>query len=319
MELKGSNSCNLAASANISAYVSLLEDLGVAILDPLTGFVECPGTHLHTTPTADSHCTLYHNADGTLRFHCFHQSCADERHRAGKALRALVSGTPKPKPISPAALKLRRERERALQEAEAELLQTVLHDFAWPAVKIEADPRGRVGEPLAEQWIPVLCLFEPNDVVWVGRDLGDTGKLGHRWRFRTSEDWLNGGRYPGRYICPNAFLPGVHSRSERNVAKRCFLVVESDDPIVGRQVGAVFRFLESEKGMRLRAVVDTGGKSLHGWFEYPDPNTIKGLRNLLRVLKCDLKMFGASQPCRLPGSVRGDTGRPQRLIYFPLD
>ena len=70
--------------------------------------------------------------------------------------------------------------------------------------------------------------------------------------------------------------------------------------------------------MRLRAIVDTAGKSLHGWFDYPGDEVIEELRVVLRVLDCDPAMLKASQPVRLPGTRRKDkNGLPwQRLIWL---
>ena len=49
---------------------------------------------------------------------------------------------------------------------------------------------------------------------------------------------------------------------------------------------------------------------------FPNPEVIPSLKQRLTALKCDPSMFGASQPCRLPGAIRKDTARYQRLIYF---
>jgi len=60
--------------------------------------------------------------------------------------------------------------------------------------------------------------------------------------------------------------------------------------------------------------VDTAGKSLHGWFDFPGDGCIPTLKEHLTALKCDPNMFRPSQPCRLPGALRD--GKYQRLIYF---
>jgi hypothetical protein len=95
--------------------------------------------------------------------------------------------------------------------------------------------------------------------------------------------------------------------------ERRFVVVESD-LLTRDEVGAVFRYLV-DCGLELVAVVDTAGKSLHGWFEYPeDDEVMDELRLLLPALKCDPKMLTASQPARLPGAMRGE--KRQKLLFL---
>jgi hypothetical protein len=106
------------------------------------------------------------------------------------------------------------------------------------------------------------------------------------------------------------FHPGTISRSDSNVAVRRFLVVESDK-LTKDESGAIFCLLRHK--LKLRAVVDTGNKSLHGWFDYPDEDNVEQLKAFLPELGCDPKMFGASQPARLAGQLR-DNGNWQRLI-----
>ena len=103
------------------------------------------------------------------------------------------------------------------------------------------------------------------------------------------------------------------SRSNDNVLHRRFLVVESD-VLSKDQVGAIFGFLRNDVGMPLRAIVDTGGKSLHGWFDFPKRTVFEELQIVLPQLGCDPGLFKPSQPCRLPGVRRGD--QYQRLIWI---
>ncbi len=154
-------------------------------------------------------------------------------------------------------------------------------------------------------------MFEPEDIIWIG-ELNHTGKPLNRKNFRERDYWVDQLDELSNYICPAVYTPDVYSRADSNVAVRKFLVVESDT-LSRDQVGAVFRLLMHK--LTLRAVVDTGGKSLHGWFDCPNQDELADIKAFLPELGCDPKMFGASQPCRLAGRKR-ENGNWQRLVYL---
>ncbi|HEV2804771.1 MAG TPA: hypothetical protein VGW57_07570 [Chthoniobacterales bacterium] len=171
----------------------------------------------------------------------------------------------------------------------------------------------RIAEAPDEHFYQILGMFDDDDIVWVGRDVRDSGSEMHSCRFRPVSDWLGCRECPGPFTCPSTFKPGTYSRREANVLARKFLVIESDT-LSADDIGALFRWLQTEVGLHLRAVVDTGGKSLHGWFESPDQAVLSKLKKCLPALGCDPALFNPAQPCRLPGAKRGD--RYQRLIFI---
>ena len=119
---------------------------------------------------------------------------------------------------------------------------------------------------------------------------------------------------PGQFTCPGVFKCGIHSRSNHNVLLRRYLVVESD-VLTKDQIGGVFSWCQ--QFMRLRAVVDTAGKSLHGWFAAPGAEAEKELKAILPELGCDPSLFKVAQPCRRPGAARD--GKTQALLYLDLE
>jgi hypothetical protein len=169
-------------------------------------------------------------------------------------------------------------------------------------------------ENQTEHWKLLLGMFETDDVVWIG-ERESSGKPENAANFRTVTDWLKCEWTPGTFVCPATFKNTSFSRSNENVVERRFVVVESDE-LTRDEVGAVFCYLVAS-GMRLKAVVDTAGKSLHGWFVYPGDEVMSELRLLLAALKCDPKMLTASQPARLPGAMRGE--KRQRLMFLAND
>jgi len=122
-------------------------------------------------------------------------------------------------------------------------------------------------------------------------------------------------------MCSGVFAARSTSRSAKNVRYNRFLVVESDT-LSKPEVLAVFRWCR--QFLPLCAIIDTAGKSLHGWFDklgnphVKDPaqfkKLMKDLKRILPGLGCDDAMFRAAQISRLPGALRD--GKRQRLIWF---
>ncbi|MEO5914424.1 MAG: hypothetical protein ABIS50_09345 [Luteolibacter sp.] len=295
----------------------LLADRGIEFLCYDDGLVECPGKALHTTPSTPSDCKVYINSVGrrhVLRLHCFHSSCREIITEVNDALyRIATKGGHQPILTGAAEGSPRKKLMPTGRSMPFEhLLDMVLTHYPWPYSEISNDPIGRVLEDPELHFVHLLSLFDDDDLVWVGRDIYDSGSPGHKWRFRTPNEWIEEYKRLGPFVCPNPFKPGSISRCEKAVLKRKFLVVESD-VLTRDETGAVFRAL-NEKVCRLRAVVDTANKSLHGWFDYPTIGDARDHENLLVSLKCDPSMLNPSQPCRLPGMLRD--GKYQRLIYF---
>jgi hypothetical protein len=197
-------------------------------------------------------------------------------------------------------------------------LKTILREHSWTAADAwEISPVRLCGDP-AGDWRLLLSLFNHGDVLWIGdtkdscdEEADDRRKAYCRRHFRPVADWRKESSAPAQFTCPSAFNPGVHSRSNENVLKRRYLVVESDT-LTKDQITSVFKWCR--QFMELRAIVDTAGKSLHGWFDYPDPDVVEELKAILPQLGCDPALFKASQPCRLPGARRDD--RTQALVWF---
>jgi hypothetical protein len=202
-----------------------------------------------------------------------------------------------------------------------EILKNYACGFAYygnrsPVKIINGDPR--------DDWRLILKLFQPDDVVWIGTKKNDSANdtMPPKWieycktRFRPASDWLRGKECPGLLTCPNTFKPGSYSRRDAEVLTRRFLVLESDT-LDKNQVCAVFKW--AEQFAKLRAIVDTAGKSLHAWYQMPSPEVLGQLETILPQLGCDAAMFIPSQPCRLPGANRPETGRVQSLLYLDLE
>jgi hypothetical protein len=212
------------------------------------------------------------------------------------------------------------EKERLANRSKLSLAQIITDYGKDPADLWEESPV-RLQEDAKNDWRLLLQLFPQERVLWIGdvkdscdEHADDQRKEYCRRRFRSVRDWLLEEKAPGQFTCPSLFRAGVHSRSNDNVVSRPFLVVESDS--LGKtEVMAIFNWMR--EFMRMRAMVDTAGKSLHGWFDFPSDACLAELRVILPALGCDEALFKASQPCRLPGARRGD--KTQCLLWIDME
>jgi len=118
----------------------------------------------------------------------------------------------------------------------------------------------------------------------------------------------------GNYTCGSSFKPGSFSRCNENLNGHRFMVVESDT-LTKDEVSAVFAYLRRRLQYPLHCIIDTAGKSLHGWFDAPRNKILENrLKAGLEVFGCDPKVFTYSQPVRVPGAFR--EGKLQRLIWL---
>jgi hypothetical protein len=197
----------------------------------------------------------------------------------------------------------------------SERLPHILSSLPWSASQIYSDSPGGMLDDPEEDWRLALSLFRPDETLWIG-DTKESGSAHHAGHFRTAVQWLTEVACPkGPFILPAPLKPGVWTRTKLDVVRVPFLVVESDK--LGKdEIGAVFRWLREGLGLALCAVVDTGSRSLHGWFARPDPETLHELRAVLPALSCDGAVLRDTQPVRLPGCLRPGKFIRQALLYF---
>ena len=162
-----------------------------------------------------------------------------------------------------------------------------------------------------------LDPWKPHDVIWIG-DVWDTGGekgIGH---FKTVDDWRAQppNRYSNRFTTGSTYKPGTVDRKQASVLTPPYTIVEFDHldagPEQNRRKGAVLlNYLRPSFDLRL--VVDSGNKSVHGWFRNDDSMTEEA-KFFLRQLGADMQTMRPSQPVRLQGAVR-ENGRVQSVLY----
>jgi hypothetical protein len=94
---------------------------------------------------------------------------------------------------------------------------------------------------------------------------------------------------------------------------RRFLVIESDK-LSWKDQCAVINYVR--QFAKLRMVLGTGSRSLHGWFDMPPPEALEQLEIILPELDVDQACFTPSQPFRMPMVCHQKTGRLSMLAYF---
>ena len=280
---------------------------------PDMGFCNCPGVSKHTRLTGKRDCKVI--VSGAPTIHCFHQSCAADIERVNFQLRSQLgklrcSGLRAPLGSKAGNRKSETPARALAFRAETAACQ-VFAEYQWSMVDMSEDSPVRLnGEP-ADDWKLLLALFPPTDVLWIG-SVFQSGESFEN-HFRHCSEWLAETFAPGQFVCPNPLKAGEFSRSNRNLATLRFFVVESDT-LPKENITAVFRWLRGF--LRLRAIVDTAGKSLHGWFEFPNPDVLAELKIILPAFQCDRALFRPCQPVRLPGASRD--GKIQKLLWLDL-
>lgn len=313
------------------------------------GYCRCPGLDLHThksgpvradRPGRD--CRVYlepsaQNPRGVPSIKCVHTSCSEVVAETARRLRSEIGKAEFDKQSAPPpARPRRRTREEIEQAKEQRRLETlrarsrnalpdIIRDYPWTQAEMfEASPIS-FDDPLSEARA-VVSLFPPTDIVWCGAFADSIApediSSAHPQRiarvracFRSAADWLQDSRQPGPRICPNSMTPGSLSRSDATVQRRLFLVIEHDTLGIEEQ-GAILRWLNEAVRLRLRCVIHTGGKSLHGWFECPAPAALKELETVLSGMGFDPASFRPHQPYRLPGWQHDKTGRLSSIWFY---
>jgi|GEM_PF-322365 len=281
------------------------------------GYCTCPGINSHTTKDGNHDCMVY--IDHVPTVYCLHSSCKSAVDAKNKELRKafnesqMSEGSCKKKKLTPEQIRLIKERnEKNSIRLRAKNARCQILEDKWLYADICKDSPVAVQGNEENHWKLLLQMFPKGDVIWIG-GLYDSGKSENTNSFKTKEDWLTYPIAPSPFICPATFKPRSYKRSNESIVARRFLVVESDE-LNRDQVGAIFKWLKNRVGLRLYAIVDTAGKSLHGWFEFPDAEELEHLKLVLPTFGCDPKLFTPSQPVRLPGALRD--GKYQRLVYL---
>jgi hypothetical protein len=191
--------------------------------------------------------------------------------------------------------------------------------------------------PIRIDWTPeedtiyfLQAMFEPLDFLFIGERL-EPGIIGRN--IRTAKDWIDyfqsGGKTAPFIIvnpltgtaAPKKSGDGDTYRGDGNIKSFRECLVEFDTLSREEQI----RFWTSEEisELPIAALVDTGGKSIHGWIKTPGINSIDGWQCEIRskLYEQGLIPLGVDSACsnpsrlsRLPGHLRENNY--QRILWL---
>lgn len=219
------------------------------------------------------------------------------------------------------------ERERKRQAAQKALPELVRR-WRWDPADLRAD------SPLApeEGDCPrafLLSRFPPQSLIWTGQ-VHDSGDQRHADRWKTVWQLLHEpAKNIGPMATPSTWKPGTVSRKRENVATAPYVILDFDGPKewkprdqadLDRHIAeslAIVRWLKEDRLWSLAAIVHTGNKSLHAWFEHPGDALVDSLRPVLDLLGIDKSLIGHPEhPARLPGQVHDKSGIMSHVLWL---
>ncbi len=308
------------------ASLGARQRIAEAVLGPVdwesdaVGFRDCPGVDLHSTPSGRRDCRVM--IDGAPTLYCVHASCRAVVEDTNRRLRSEMGRAEArrdrgwcPRICSPEDIERQRQKDdkQRLAELARQKLPRLLAKFAiLPTDLWHESPTSLVGVADFDLWRWFLRIFDPADIVWIG-ETKDSGSERHATHFRPVSEWLEQGQHPGTRVAPATFKPGSFSRSKDAVAAHRLFVVESDTLTI-RQQCAVIQFVR--RFFELRAIVYSGNKSLHAYFDRVPGEALSELETILPNLGVDPAGFRPAQPFRLPGVFHAETNRGVDLLYL---
>lgn len=227
----------------------------------------------------------------------------------------------------------RRERERERirrRELAKAALPDLIERWKWDPADIWEDSPVRPEDAADAPRFFLASIFPAEGIVWTGQVYA-SGE-GHLDRWRTVEDWVASPEEEvGPMTCPATWKPGTCHRKRENIAEERFAVLDFDTiPTTGAtpstpeekvrlkaEALAITRWLREGMGWHLAAIVSTGSKSIHVWFDHPGEKAMGGLRESIAVLGIDASLIGHPEhPARLPGQVHEKTGGASRVLWL---
>ena len=224
----------------------------------------------------------------------------------------------------------RQRQDQANSSIAAAHLADIVEEYAFDEYDLWEASQVILEAPAPDDWKHFLRLWPDGGLIWIG-GVFDTGKEEHHTHFRTKEEWLTLEKPPGHRIAPATFHHGP-SRTLDAVDGTPFMVVDIDSAIgfkprshadftANKTAGrALLRWMVEKCRLHLRAVIDTGSKGLHAYFQRPPDDQIRAWQSIAESLGIDKGILTAhAAPLRLPGCLHEKTALPARLLFLDLN
>lgn len=178
--------------------------------------------------------------------------------------------------------------------------------------------------PEVDVFLLLLRLYRPDDLLFIGNRFDTT-------TVKTVREWMEEDLTPYEYIIPNPLSGDIGLTSNGTPSLRCeetvadlrFAVCEMDGRGMAEQ--AAFWQAMLDKGVPIAAIIYSGGKSLHAWVRVDCGTDSAKWASEVRgwLFERFGAAYGIDAQCktkarlsRLPGHMRGDTGKEQTLYYL---
>ena len=257
--------------------------------------------------------------DNSVRLNCQHGSCAKSVARLNAEIRANQWSAYYDRQIEMAPpirteeqIKAERDRQERARQAKNDVAKIAAKPL--PLSELSASSPVSVSGLTPEEMMTAhLGLFDPNDLLWVAADPTRVFSTS----FRKTKEWISQLPSASVFLSGSTYKDPFGSRRTANLDQTRFCVFEHDR--FGKETtAAIFRHAEAQ-GMPLVAVVDSGGKSVHGWC-LADENLLRW-REFFLAAGFDSKAMRPTQPVRLAGGKRVEEDKPtaiQKLLYLNL-
>ena len=241
-------------------------------------------------------------------------------------LRAATAG----EPVKHGEIERAVERSKATAWQPGQAQQRATQASVWP--KVNAEQREAViasGAGLVDLWEISPVKFEDNkshteeiiDRLFSGDPLLCAGRSHCDFETRSRPEWC-GELAALQVIVPNAMTARIGRTQDgkesahtlETTGPRRFLVIEQDRGTIDEQAAVLLHLAERAP---LAAAINSGSKSIHGWF-YCVGESEEKLRRFMQYavsLGADPAMWTRSQFARMPDGTR-DNGERQTMFFF---
>lgn len=302
--------------------------LGVQLEEDWTD-IPCPGEALHSNESAEAHCRFFLDGEMAPTLNCVHESCSDVVEQFNRELRSRL----RLKELALIAYQKGDDNSYKVLNAKAE-------GGAYTPTKFEKSTIIRKKKEIKEKYVDLKDAVEFE----IGEDipteplnqailhfklfekikgnvvLGDVFCSGEKYKdhYKTFSEWIECGALHQEFIGMSTF--SSFNRKNKELVESPYLVMESD--VLSKEDSIeLFKKIKATFGLDPILLLDSGGKSIHAWYNRDEVYKCLNEENhnilgkIFQALGIDPAGIKYSQPMRWAGMTRKN-GKIQELIYY---